>query len=254
MNETDFSNDATAAEPTGRERHVFGWMLFPLSLFPFVALMTYDWRAVPALRTPPEPSSNWIGAVGDGFAYYGYQLFGLAIWVVPAICVVGGLCLVLGRRMRPGRRELWSSLFLLCAACLMQVAQRHAPGIAALLAGLNLANAGGALGYLLMTRLLSPLLSDFGASVLVIMLMLVSLVAGIGLRNLCGFFAAIGRWAMAKQERDAEQTGAQEADYGAPALDPAEDRRREEALAREEERRRRDAEKAAAKAAKIAAK
>ena len=51
---------------TRREAHRFvGWLLFPLSLFPLVALMTYDWRAIGFLRTPPEPSANWIGALGD---------------------------------------------------------------------------------------------------------------------------------------------------------------------------------------------
>ena len=47
-----------------------GWILFPLSIFPLVALLTYDWRAMSALQTPAAPSSNWIGALGDGFAYY----------------------------------------------------------------------------------------------------------------------------------------------------------------------------------------
>ena len=49
-------------------RHVLGWLLFPISLFPLVALMTYDWRAVAALRVPPMPSTNWVGALGDAFA------------------------------------------------------------------------------------------------------------------------------------------------------------------------------------------
>ena len=88
--------------PKGLGSHFVGWTLFPLALFPLVALLSYDWRAMPQLCVPPEPSSNWIGALGDYFAFYGYQLLGLAVWVVPVSCVVWGLCLVAGRRMRPG--------------------------------------------------------------------------------------------------------------------------------------------------------
>ena len=87
-------------------RNVFAWLLFPLALFPLVALLTYDWRAMPALNLPPLPSSNWIGALGDSFAYYGYLLFGLAIWILPIICVVAAICLVRGRRMRPDRKSV----------------------------------------------------------------------------------------------------------------------------------------------------
>ena len=97
-------------------RNVFAWLLFPLALFPLVALLTYDWRAMPELNLPPLPSSNWIGALGDGFAYYGYLLFGLAIWILPVVCVVAAVCLVRGRRMRPGRREIWFAVFIALAA------------------------------------------------------------------------------------------------------------------------------------------
>ncbi len=180
------------------EKNIFGWLLFPLSLFPLVALMTYDWRAS-ALRVPATPSSNWFGALGDAFAYYGYQLFGLAIWIVPIVCIVGAICIVVGHK-RPGRRSLWFMLFLLCAACLMQVTQHHAPGISAVLEKINLANAGGALGYLLMTRLMTPLLSDFGASIVVLSVMIVSLIAFVGLRNLGLFFLFLYRWALGKND------------------------------------------------------
>jgi S-DNA-T family DNA segregation ATPase FtsK/SpoIIIE len=174
---------------------VFGWLLFPISLFPLVALLTYDWRAVSALQVPPLPSTNWIGPLGDTFAYCGYQLVGLAVWIVPVAFIVFALFLVAGRRVLHLRRTLWLLVLLAASACLLQVAQGHAPGISSLLARNNLANAGGVVGYLVMTRLLSPLLSDFGGSVLMIIVVLVSLVAGIGLSNIASFFASLYRWA-----------------------------------------------------------
>ena len=145
-------------------RSVVAWLLFPLALFPLGALLSYDWRTRAELNVPPLPSHNWIGALGDGFAYYGYRVFGLAIWIVPIVCVVAALCLVRGRRMRPGRREIWFTAFLASVACLLQVLGAHANGISSLARHLNLADAGGVIGYLIMTRCLSPLLSDFGSA------------------------------------------------------------------------------------------
>ena len=186
-------------------RSVVAWLLFPLALFPLGALLSYDWRTRAELNVPPLPSHNWIGALGDGFAYYGYFVFGLAIWIVPLVCVIAALCLVRGRRMRPGRREIWFTAFLAAVACLLQVLGTHANGISSLARHLNLANAGGAIGYLIMTRCLSPLLSDFGSAVLVVILLALSLVGAVGARNLADFFAALFRWALGKGGRKSEE-------------------------------------------------
>ncbi len=188
-------------------RSVVAWLLFPLALFPLGALLSYDWRTRPELNVPPLPSHNWIGALGDGFAYYGYLVFGLAIWIVPLVCVIAALCLVRGRRMRPGRRELWFTAFLASVACLLQVLGAHANGISSLARHLNLADAGGVIGYLIMTRCLSPLLSDFGSAVLVVILLALSLVGAVGARNLADFSAALFRWALGKGAGEASREG-----------------------------------------------
>ena len=44
---TDRSSNIADRGP-GR-RPVIAWLLFPLALFPLAALLTYDWRAIPAL-------------------------------------------------------------------------------------------------------------------------------------------------------------------------------------------------------------
>ena len=250
MKEPSTSTDEER-EPS-RKGRFFGWMLFPLSLFPLAALMSYDWRSSP-LRVPADPSSNLVGAFGDSFAYNGYQLLGLAVWVIPLICIVGGLAMVAGRRVRPGRRTLSAVAVLVCAACLMQVAQSHAPGISALLKRVNIANAGGAVGYLLMTRLLVPALSDFGATVLVAVAAVASAVGAIGLRNIAAFFSAIFRWALSGRRAPgggAEDEGGESGPGEGEEFDPyvAAMRAREEAKRqREEEKARMRAEKEAAK-------
>lgn len=183
-------------KPKGVGGHFMGWMFFPLALFPLVALLSYDWRAMPQLNIPAEESSNWIGALGDYFAFYGYQLLGLAVWVLPVACMIWGICLVAGRRMRPGRRELWFSVFVIASACLVQTLQGNAAGIDALMQRNNIANAGGAVGYIVMTRFLSPLLSDFGSTVVMLILLVFALVAAVGMRNLKTFFRSIIRWVL----------------------------------------------------------
>ena len=254
---------SNTAEPS-IEKHVFGWLLFIVSLFPLVALLTYDWRSVAALRVPPLPSTNWVGALGDTFAYYGYTVIGLAVWIIPVVCVALGLCLVGGRRLRLGRRIPWFALLLAACACLLQVAQRHAPGISAALDRVNIANAGGVVGYLVMSRLVSPLLSDFGGSAVMAMIALVALVECIGVKAILGFFAGLYRWAAASgtiaPSREAagsdEEYEAQQAAYLAALQakkDAKEQARLEKERAKAEKAAARQAEKEAIRAAKEAA-
>ena len=251
--------DTSSNIDTSREKHIFGWMLFPISLFPLVALLTYDWRSVAALRVPPMPSTNWVGALGDSFAYLGYTTIGLAVWTIPVVCIVLGLCLVGGRKLNLSRRAPWFALFVAACACLMQVAQNHAPGISAALERVNVANAGGVVGYLVMTRLVSPLLSDFGGSAVMAIFAIISLVACIGIKTIAGFFAAIYRWAIASghaaPSREAagsdEEYEAQQAAYLA-ALQAKKDAKEQARLEKEQarlEKERIKAEKAAARQA-----
>ncbi|MBO7721687.1 MAG: DNA translocase FtsK 4TM domain-containing protein [Kiritimatiellae bacterium] len=238
-------------------RRILAWALFPLALFPLAALLTYDWRSIPALNTPPAPSTNWIGSLGDRFAYYGYEIFGLAVWVVPAVCIVLGVGVLAGRRVRRWSRGLWLALFLISVSCLMQAIGKHTVSVASEIAGLNVQNAGGAVGYLLMTKLLSPLISDFGSAVLMAALMAVSLAGAIGVGEIVRFIAGVCRWALARpgdggRESDGEDNDEEEKlrerQYRA-AMEA-------KAAAKEEARREKErikAEKAAAKAAKKAA-
>ena len=140
-------NSKVREQPAGNEartrRWLLGFFLFPIALFPLLSLMSYRWQAIPTLNIPPETSTNLIGVVGDTFAYYGYLLIGLAIWVVPPLTILLGLLLVLGRSFRPGFRFLALAVFLFATTCLLQLLG-DSPSIAPLLERLNLGrNAGG---------------------------------------------------------------------------------------------------------------
>ncbi len=189
-------NETSSRTNEAKEGHgIFGWLLFPISLIPLAALLSYDWRSVSALKVPSDPSTNWFGPLGDAFAFSCYQFFGLAAWIIPVACIACALFIIGGRRVFRLRRAIWFLLVLASSACLMQIAQAHAPGISAALERVNVANAGGVVGYLAASRLLSPLISDFGASMLMLMVLVVSLIAGIGLRNIGAFFSSLYRWA-----------------------------------------------------------
>ena len=249
---TDHSSNI--AEKNQGRRSVVAWLLFPLALFPLAALLTYDWRSIPALCIPPRPHTNWIGALGDGFAYYGYSLFGIAVWTIPALCIIAGLCAALGRNARILRRLPWFALFLFSTSGLLQVLGGHGGPLAAFAASVNTPNPGGAIGYLVMTRALSPLISDFGSSVVMAIAMLFALIAAVGLQDMAAFLRALANWASARNGYSAA-TGASngnsdEEDQYLAALRAKEDARR----LKEEEKARIKAEKIAAKEAARAAK
>ena len=235
--------DPSSNADTGREKHILGWLPFLISPFPLVALLTYDWRSIEALRVPALPSTNWVGALGDSFAYYGYTTIGLAVWIIPVICIVLGLCLVGGHRLNLVRRAPWFAVFLAACACLLQVAQHHAPGISAALERVNIANAGGAVGYLVMTRLVSPLLSDFSGSAIMAIIAFVAFVA----------YIAPSREAAGSDEEYEQQQAAYLAALQAKK-DAKEQARLEKERAKAEKAAARQAEKDAIRAAKEAAK
>ena len=238
--------DNSENETTARRR-LIGFFMFPIALFPFLALVSYNWRDMADLSIPPiRPTANLIGVVGDWFAYSGYQLIGLAIWAIPLLCVFVGLLLVIGRTFHPGRRTFGLLLFLLSVTCLLQIAGTSS-ALRTVLHDLNIEpNAGGAIGYLIMTRGLSRLLSPFGSSVLMISLMIFSLLMTIGLHSIINGIARLTAWAA---DRDTEKNTAEDHEAAANAARAA----RDAALAaRLEEKERIAAEKAQAKAEKEA--
>ncbi len=237
------------AAETGVRRRLIGFFMFPIALFPFLALLSYNWRNVATLCIPPvEPNSNLIGAVGTWFAHTGYQTIGLAIWFVPLLCIFAGILLVIGCPIQFGRRMLGVFLFTLSTTCLLQLTG-HTPAIAGILHTLNIApNAGGAVGYLIMTRGLASLLSPFGAGVLAICLMVFAIFFTIGFRNIIALLARLTAWASDRHgETDLDPM------MRADSVDAARAAREEAKAQRLAEKQRIAEEKAAAKAAKAAA-
>jgi len=187
------------------KRRTFGWIGLPLAIFPLVALFTYDWHAIASLQTPAAISSNWIGALGDSFAYYGYLTFGLAIWVVPTLCIAAALVRLAGHRILSWARLAWTLLVLVTLAALVQTLEGHAPGIDALCRTINISATGGVVGYLVMTRCLIPLIGGFGATLLMGVLLAAATLGLIGIHNIANFFLALFHWAAGTDETTSDE-------------------------------------------------
>ena len=238
----------TTTDNRKSERHAIGWFLFPITaIFPLVALLTYDWRAIAALQTPPGPSSNWIGALGDGFAYWGYTLVGLAVWTVPTFCMAAGVFRLTGHRLNAGMRKLWLLISCACLSCLLESMQGRAPGIDAVLASLNISDAGGVVGHLVMKRFLVPLIGNFGACTMMCAVLAASVVSAVGLSNIANAAIAVLRWAAGRRSTPAPEEGT-------PEYEAEQARYKAALLAREEARRQREEEKQAAREEKARAK
>ena len=200
------ANSDTPVPEIDVRRRILGFFLFPVAFFPLLALLSYDWREIPVLCIPPlRPTSNLIGIAGDWFAYAGYHVFGLAIWIVPFICIFVGLLLIMGRSLHCGRRMVGITVFMLAFTCLMQLTG-GTPAVRSILHSLNIEpNAGGAIGYLVMTRGLTSVLSPFGSGVLMVSLMLFALLWTIGFRTLIRAAGRLLDWCMDRRQLTPEE-------------------------------------------------
>lgn len=187
-------------------RRIAGILLFPIALFPLLSLLTYNWRDIAWLNAPPlMPPANLIGIVGAWSVFIGYSLMGLTVWLVPFFALLFSGMLLYGRIVKIGRRAVWVILFMVALCCLVQLGS--ATVFDGTLERLNLKpNAGGLIGYWLMTCLLARWFSPFGGGMLMLSIMFFALVMAIGLRTL---FSGLGRltgWWETRQAAHASET------------------------------------------------
>jgi S-DNA-T family DNA segregation ATPase FtsK/SpoIIIE len=194
----DFGKDRIELERR-RYRRVIGVLLFPIILFPLLSLVTYNWRDISWLNAPPlSPPSNLIGLVGAWSAFIGYSVMGLTVWVVPFFALIFSGLLLYGRVVNMGRRAFWMLLFVVALCCLTQLGSETI--FAGALERLNMKpNAGGAIGYWLMTCLLAHWFSPVGGGMLMVSIMLFALLMAIGLRTLFDGLGRLTGWWEARQ-------------------------------------------------------
>ncbi len=186
------------------QRRVIGFLLFPLSVFPLLSILTYNWRDISWLNSPPlNPTSNMIGMTGAWSVFIGYSYVGLALWAVPFFVILFGILMVTGRLIHAARRIVWVLLFIAALACMLQLGSETAlKGV--LLENNMYPNAGGMLGYYVMTRFLIRWVSPVGGGTLMLCIMIFSLFMIVGATSLLRLLGFFSEW-MISRRRDAEE-------------------------------------------------
>ncbi|MDD5706093.1 MAG: DNA translocase FtsK 4TM domain-containing protein, partial [Kiritimatiellae bacterium] len=102
MSEVPSRSKRKIEAPDSRLR-LLGFLLLPLTDFPLLSLISYDYRDIGALNAPPnDPPNNLIGIAGAWSTYPGYMLFGLGVWLLPAWMALLCLLMASGHTSRPG--------------------------------------------------------------------------------------------------------------------------------------------------------
>lgn len=211
-------------------RRLIGVILFPIALFPLLAMVTYNWRDISWLNSPPlSPPANLVGTVGAWSVFIGYHVFGVAVWTIPFFALVFSALLIYGKIAHMVRRLVWVILLLVSLCGLVQLGSETI--FDGVLDSINMKpNAGGAIGYFLMTCFLTRWFSPFGGGVLVSCVLAIALIMVIGVRNLLsGFGLCTGWWTAWLQRRAKEkrETQAREVPVSADPDDGLSPRERE---------------------------
>jgi len=171
--------ETTQHEYPSPARMVAGAFFFPLALLILLSLVSYDWRDIGILNTPPNtPPGNWIGAAGAWTGFALLMAIGIGAWLVPVWCVATGLLLVL-RRGAVRAHSLWTALCLVLLASLLDL---HA--VFDMHSAANITDNGGVFGWLITHGLLIRWLSPIGAGALLWSLFLFVFIMAIGWQNL----------------------------------------------------------------------
>jgi len=181
-------------------RRLWGIILVPLCLFLALGLFSYDWKDISLLQAPPNsPPANLIGPVGAWLSFGLFMLFGLGAYLAPLWCLVFGVVLFFDREERVWPRGIWLFVWILSVVALMELSAGVAkadPETSWLLsrcAALNITEAGGLFGRLLIRGVLVGALSPVGTGIVIWSVFTIALVLLIEVRNIIRAGQFIGK-------------------------------------------------------------
>ena len=164
--------------PDSGWRRVWGLILLPLCLFISLGLFSYDWKDISLLQAPPNsPPGNLIGPVGAWFSFILLTVSGIGAYLLPLWCLVMGVLLLADREPLVWLRGLWSALVALALVLMLDLTGSWWTPFCD---RLNIVDAGGLLGRLVMRDLLVRWFSPVGASIVVISLFVVAMAFLVG--------------------------------------------------------------------------
>lgn len=157
---------------------VFGLLLL-------LALWSYDWRDIGALKSPPnDPPRNWIGPGGAWLSFVLLMGFGLATFVIPLLFLNIAAILWFKPEDRIWPKAVWSMVLVVAVGTLLDVSHGRWSGPCQ---ALNLGDfAGGVMSHGINSGILVKGVGTFGATVVALALLLVSIPFLIGPHALAG--------------------------------------------------------------------
>src|ERR1051325_2972979 len=174
----------TSADSSRGFDDIIGVVLLVFALLLLVSQWSFNWHDIGWLAKPAsKPAHNWIGPLGAYLAWTGFLFFGIAGYVLPALCAIFGGAYLVG--LLPYLRERlrwslgWSLALLLAVTGLLHLADTGG-WLRGWRESIGSQSAGGWLGYV--TYGDSPhyqwgfsLLGPVGATIIYIALCLISL-------------------------------------------------------------------------------
>lgn len=162
-----------------------GIALLGLGTLFFLALVSYDpgdlpgWVWFSHVTPQNDPIHNFIGIVGALVAGVAYFLIGAASYLLAVAMLGYGGAKLLNFHITISRKLLWIALFIVSAACLLEL--QHFT-LDSWRAQFNIQGAGGWVGYFLGRKALAEVLGMVGSVILLAAVYIASLVLMTGLR------------------------------------------------------------------------
>jgi DNA segregation ATPase FtsK/SpoIIIE, S-DNA-T family len=140
-----------SAQPEHHGLHdVIGIVLGTGALLLMVALLSYDPHDLATNLVPPNnPLHNRVGPFGAWMAWFLFQAFGIAAFMLPALLLIFGLGYLLRFLSYLQRRWVWGALLLVCCMGLASMFESDFHWLQRLRATMNAPSVGGYTGHIL---------------------------------------------------------------------------------------------------------
>ena len=164
---------------------VFALLLLGTGTLLFLALISYNPKDLPSwvpfshVSPPNRPAQNFIGPFGAIIAGFSYLLMGAASYLLAVVLLGFGGAKLFNTRLRVIPRLPWIVLFLVSAACLLQLQTQYLQGWRT---AFNIQGPGGWIGYALGKKLLQTWMGGVGSVILLTGVYVSSLILMTGLR------------------------------------------------------------------------
>jgi len=164
---------------------VFALLLLITGTLLFLALISYAPKDLPSwvpfshISPPNRPAQNFIGPFGAIIAGFSYLMIGAASYLLAVVLLGFGGAKLFNTRLRALPRLIWIVLFIVSAACLLQVQTQQLQGWRT---AFNIQGPGGWIGYALGKKVLQTWMGGVGSVILLTGVYVSSLILMTGLR------------------------------------------------------------------------